>query len=246
MEDDSRDWNKNRKRLLAQSPESQSCARSVEAHDAEIDWQRVGDLAHSPRAIPVPVTGSHEGIDAVLAQSVLVENTLPRAPTGTANRDCWLTRRPSTIWSAAALRHRRPQPQSQAVAIAMSHLRRRGVAGILLVCAAWQSPGALPIPTGADPVRSRLSLLRQHRAISRHAPGVELAGRFHQQVLFGAVALEIKRLDPRATQLVLDTRDLDIAGGHGEADECAGRDREEPDDLGEPTFSFRQGGSHSG
>jgi hypothetical protein len=37
----------------------------------------VGDLAHSPRAIPVPVTGTNEGIDAVLAQTVLVENTLP-------------------------------------------------------------------------------------------------------------------------------------------------------------------------
>jgi leukotriene-A4 hydrolase len=33
---------------------------------------------------------------------------------------------------------------------------------------------------------------------------------FHNKVLFGAAALEVKRLDPRATQLVLDTRDLDI------------------------------------
>jgi aminopeptidase N len=33
---------------------------------------------------------------------------------------------------------------------------------------------------------------------------------FVNKVLFGVVALEIKRLDPTATQLVLDTRDLDI------------------------------------
>ncbi len=33
---------------------------------------------------------------------------------------------------------------------------------------------------------------------------------FVNKVLFGAAALEIKRLDPRATELVLDTRDLDI------------------------------------
>jgi leukotriene-A4 hydrolase len=33
---------------------------------------------------------------------------------------------------------------------------------------------------------------------------------FHNKVLFGTATLEIKRLDPRATQLVLDTRDLDI------------------------------------
>ena len=33
---------------------------------------------------------------------------------------------------------------------------------------------------------------------------------FPNKVLFGAVALQVKRLDPNATQLVLDTRDLDI------------------------------------
>jgi leukotriene-A4 hydrolase len=33
---------------------------------------------------------------------------------------------------------------------------------------------------------------------------------FHNQVLFGEVALEVKRLDPNATELVLDTRGLDI------------------------------------
>ena len=33
---------------------------------------------------------------------------------------------------------------------------------------------------------------------------------FHNKVLFGVAALEIKRLDPNATQLVLDTRDLDV------------------------------------
>ena len=33
---------------------------------------------------------------------------------------------------------------------------------------------------------------------------------FTNKVLFGVVALQVKRLDPNATQLVLDTRDLDI------------------------------------
>jgi len=33
---------------------------------------------------------------------------------------------------------------------------------------------------------------------------------FTNQVLFGAVTLDIKRLDPRATELVLDTRELDV------------------------------------
>ena len=77
MEDDSRDWNKNRKRLLANLL-SPKLRQSVEAHDAEIDWQRVGDLAHTPaRDTRTGDRRPMRGIDAVLAQSVLVENTLP-------------------------------------------------------------------------------------------------------------------------------------------------------------------------
>ena len=76
MEDDSRDWSKNRKRLLANllSPKLQ---KKISEHDDEIDWQRVGDLAHTPRAVPVPVTGGLGGVDEVVGQSLLVENTLP-------------------------------------------------------------------------------------------------------------------------------------------------------------------------
>src|ERR1700691_2640048 len=80
MEDDSRDWNKNRKRLLANlmNPKQRAkIGQRIEGEDKDIDWQRVGDLAHAARAIPVPVTGGHEGLDDVLAKSVLVENTLP-------------------------------------------------------------------------------------------------------------------------------------------------------------------------
>jgi hypothetical protein len=50
----------------------------IAQHDAEIDWERVGDLAHSPRAVPVPITGEHEGVDAVIANGLLVENTVPQ------------------------------------------------------------------------------------------------------------------------------------------------------------------------
>jgi L,D-transpeptidase ErfK/SrfK len=76
MEDDSRDWSKNRKRLLTLllNPKLQ---KKISDHDKEIDWQRVGDLAHAPRAVPVPVTGGQPGIDDVLSKSLLVENTLP-------------------------------------------------------------------------------------------------------------------------------------------------------------------------
>src|SRR6202046_2309717 len=76
MEDDSRNWSKDRKRLLAKMLNPKLGAK-ISEHSNEIDWQRVGDLAHTPRAVPVPVTGSLDGVDGVIAQGVLVENTLP-------------------------------------------------------------------------------------------------------------------------------------------------------------------------
>jgi L,D-transpeptidase ErfK/SrfK len=76
MEDDSRNWSKDRKRLLARLLHPKERGK-IAQHDEEIDWQRVGDLAHAPRAVPVPVTGGLDGVDGVIAQSVLVENILP-------------------------------------------------------------------------------------------------------------------------------------------------------------------------
>ena len=76
MEDDSRNWSKDRKRLMANLLHPKQRAK-ISQHDDEIDWQRVGDLAHSPRAVPVPISSGRDGIDAVLAKSVVVENTLP-------------------------------------------------------------------------------------------------------------------------------------------------------------------------
>jgi len=80
MEDDSRNWDKNRKRLLANlmnPKQRQKIGQRIEGADNDIDWQRIGDLAHSPRAVPVPVTGNQPGMDTVLERSLLVENTLP-------------------------------------------------------------------------------------------------------------------------------------------------------------------------
>src|ERR1700729_927522 len=76
MEDDSRDWSKNRKALLAKllSPKLQ---KKIAVADKDIDWQRMGYLAHSPRAVPVPITGGQGGVDESPSQSLLVDNTLP-------------------------------------------------------------------------------------------------------------------------------------------------------------------------
>ena len=59
--------------------------------------------------------------------------------------------------------------------------------------------------------RLRLSLLRQCGSVSNHAFGSGSACRFSCSRPFPAsVTLELKRLDPRSTQLVLDTKDLMI------------------------------------
>jgi L,D-transpeptidase ErfK/SrfK len=76
MEDDSRDWTNNRKRLLAHLL-NPKLHKEISAKDNGIDWQRVGDLAHAPRAIPVPITGGRDGVDSVVSRSLLVANALP-------------------------------------------------------------------------------------------------------------------------------------------------------------------------
>jgi L,D-transpeptidase ErfK/SrfK len=76
MEDDSRDWSKNPKRLLANLL-SPKLRHRVADHEGEIDWQRVGDAAHAPRSIPVPVSGDPVSTDEVIAHSLLVQNILP-------------------------------------------------------------------------------------------------------------------------------------------------------------------------
>jgi aminopeptidase N len=68
--------------------------------------------------------------------------------------------------------------------------------------------------TGADlaPIQSGLDYHSFANVEQFRVTHIELNLRvdFANKVLFGVVALEIKRLDPTATQLVLDTRDLDI------------------------------------
>jgi len=91
----------------------------------------------------------------------------------------------------------------------MIYTLRFGAAAWVFVCAgsAFAAAGAdlAPIQTGLD--YHSFANVEQFRVTH-----VELNLRvdFVNKVLFGEAALEIKRLDPRATELVLDTRDLDI------------------------------------
>ena len=80
LEDDTRDWNSHRRRLLDQLLKSKSqppAERRIHADDTQLDWQRIGTLAHNPRALPVPVSSGHDGVEAVVGAARLVANTLP-------------------------------------------------------------------------------------------------------------------------------------------------------------------------
>jgi len=93
----------------------------------------------------------------------------------------------------------------------MRQLLRVTAAGLLLGCssgaAAAGAPDAelAPLQPGLD--YHSFANTEQFRVTHLD---LNLRVDLHNKVLFGAVGLEIKRLDPRATELVLDTRDLDI------------------------------------
>jgi len=69
---------------------------------------------------------------------------------------------------------------------------------------------------------------------------LDLRVNFAWKVLDGVVGLEIKRLDPRATQLVLDTRDLNVADVTQKATDVVGAaPKSEPVWVGRP-FHFEK------
>jgi len=76
LKDDKRDWSNDRKQLLARLLHPQFRGK-IRAHDGEIDWQRVVELARAPRGIPVAITNGKPGIDALIAHSRLVADTVP-------------------------------------------------------------------------------------------------------------------------------------------------------------------------
>ena len=60
---------KNRKASAGAPVEPENSRRRFRRRTTPIDWQRVGDLAHAPRALAVPITGGQDGVDSVVSQS---------------------------------------------------------------------------------------------------------------------------------------------------------------------------------
>jgi L,D-transpeptidase ErfK/SrfK len=76
LEDDARDWNHAQKKLLtrALSPRMQ---KALKQSGEQVDWQSVAAITEAPRGIPVPVSGSGNTIEAVLAAAPKVQNRIP-------------------------------------------------------------------------------------------------------------------------------------------------------------------------
>jgi len=88
----------------------------------------------------------------------------------------------------------------------MTTLRVRfPLAGLVLACVGLRAGGADPAPIDAGVDYHSFANIDQFRVTH-----VELDLRIdlEAKVISGVAALEFKRLDPRATQLVLDTKDL--------------------------------------
>ena len=97
----------------------------------------------------------------------------------------------------------------------MSRILRLIACGLMLACSggagvAW----AVSADARLAPIQSGLDYHSFANVEQFRVTHVDLNLRvdFPHKVLFGAVGLEVKRIDPRATDLVLDTRDLDIRG----------------------------------
>jgi aminopeptidase N len=83
-----------------------------------------------------------------------------------------------------------------------------GAALVLAASASWAAAAATdlsPIQPGLD--YHSFANIEQFRVTHME---LSLRADFRNKVLYGAVVLQMKRLDPNATQLVLDTRDLDV------------------------------------
>jgi len=74
MEDDARDWSKNREQLLSHvmTPKTRKEVSS------QNEWDRIAALSRAARALPVPVAEGAEGVDEAVSKSLLVKNELPQ------------------------------------------------------------------------------------------------------------------------------------------------------------------------
>jgi len=76
LEDDPRDWKNAQNKLLSHSLAAR-VQSTLRAAGTTIDWQSVASVTHSPRGIPVPVSGDGGSVELVLAAAPAVQDRIP-------------------------------------------------------------------------------------------------------------------------------------------------------------------------
>jgi L,D-transpeptidase ErfK/SrfK len=76
LEDDARDWQHGRQKLLTRELPVR-IQKSLKDSASTIDWDSVTAITRDPRGVPIPVTGADETVEAVLAAAPIVENRIP-------------------------------------------------------------------------------------------------------------------------------------------------------------------------
>jgi L,D-transpeptidase ErfK/SrfK len=76
LEDDARDWDHAQQKMLSRAL-AQHIQKELKDSGMKIDWDTVKAITHKPRGVPVPVTGSDDSLESVLASAPTVENRIP-------------------------------------------------------------------------------------------------------------------------------------------------------------------------
>lgn len=86
LEDDPRDWKKAQKKLLTRSLAA-TLQKQLKSHNAQVDWDLVSSLSHSPRGVPVAISEPGAGLEQVLAAAPRVQNRVPEGSTWDGQTD---------------------------------------------------------------------------------------------------------------------------------------------------------------
>jgi L,D-transpeptidase ErfK/SrfK len=76
LEDDKRDWNKSRQKLLTKALTAR-VQLELKGRGEQVDWARVQTIAQDPRGIAVSASRPDMTVDAVVAAALRVENRIP-------------------------------------------------------------------------------------------------------------------------------------------------------------------------
>jgi L,D-transpeptidase ErfK/SrfK len=76
LEDDARDWKKAQKKLVSKSLGA-DIQKELKKRKEEMNWDLVAAAAHTPRGIPVSISGSGESVEQLVASATHVQNAVP-------------------------------------------------------------------------------------------------------------------------------------------------------------------------